>query len=445
MKTLGRTWIWGLALLFLYLFPLTTSLSGDTLASVFSAASWSNGQFGRLDDFPIRPSPDAEPYYWAVPTQDGGFISGFGMGMPLLIAPFHALNAMLLGSLSFDAAVFWGKFVAALCVVVAFALMKTILSRITRPGLALLLSLAYALGTGAYGVASQEPWQHAANQWLYLGVVYLLLFRVEENRALWLAGVLAGFAVLVRPTNLLILVPLLLWFTPKDRRMLGLFLPLAFFAAVQAGYNFVQLGSPFSFGQDLVAGASVQAKGVASPWNWNPLPGFLGLLISPARGLFVFSPFLLLLLGLRSRDFRNDSKTAQERPPLFAAALFVSLTLLVLGSFRWEWWAGLCWGARYLADAAPFLVLLLVPVFERLKSRAAWSLAIFLIVISVFIQSEGAMTDLYGPKSWNSMRLDKTLQDRDSLWRLTPPPPIWHHLSDFQWDQGLTFTRTDGK
>src|SRR5690606_15347113 len=86
------------------------------------------------------------------------------------------------------------------------------------------------------------------------------------------------------------------------------------------------------------------------------LEALAGLLVSPNRGLFTFSPFLLfglVGLGLKLRD-RSLS--------LLDAALFVIVGLhwLVMGAYI-NWYAGHSFGPRYMSDVLPFLMFFLIP------------------------------------------------------------------------------------
>ncbi len=92
-----------------------------------------------------------------------------------------------------------------------------------------------------------------------------------------------------------------------------------------------------------------------------------GNLFSPARGLFVYSPLLLLtFLGLAIWFHRP-----QLRPlALFIAAASV-LQLLLVSSYE-DWSGGHCYGPRYLSDPAGLLVLPLVAVSLFLHSQGAF-------------------------------------------------------------------------
>jgi hypothetical protein len=129
--------------------------------------------------------------------------------------------------------------------------------------------------------------------------------------------------------------------------------------------------------------------GEASFFDHDLLSGLGGLLFSPTRGLFVFSPFLLfLVLAFRRlpRD-RGDFGERGDRGLLLAmgAGIVVQVLLYALT----DWRAGISWGPRYLTDLLPLLVWMLVPVVAALRGfgRVCFLLA---VGAAVAIQAIGA-------------------------------------------------------
>jgi hypothetical protein len=121
--------------------------------------------------------------------------------------------------------------------------------------------------------------------------------------------------------------------------------------------------------------------------------GLYGTLLSPSRGLLVFSPFLVLpLLGsLRFWGSLEDRRLAG------AVLLFLALHLLGLVSTG-AWWGGYAFGPRLLTEVIPGLVLLTVLVWRALRSAAppSWQRAgaagyVGLGIVAVLINSYQGM------------------------------------------------------
>jgi hypothetical protein len=248
----------------------------------------------------------------------------------------------------------------------------------TRPAVAALLTLAFAFGTNTWTTSSQALWQHGAAQ-LFL---VLALWAVSSPASRWtvpLAGLALGLLPANRPPDLLLALGFLpfVWGWARERRLpflvcaalpgvLCLAFNLAVYADPAGGYGVFGLTSP------------------SSGFFHGSIPeGIAGLLVSPARGLFVYSPFFLFLLfGLR-KVFR------QEDQRLLAAGLLAAVALQLLVYARTDWRAGYSWGYRFLTDLVPILIWLLVPIVEDQKrlARAAFAAA---LLFSIWVQTLGA-------------------------------------------------------
>jgi hypothetical protein len=132
-------------------------------------------------------------------------------------------------------------------------------------------------------------------------------------------------------------------------------------------YGWVRWGSIFATGYGGVT------RGF---WRENPLVGLWGLLLSPGKSLFLFSPPLILaLFGVRRFVTRR-------REAAWAIALTVVPIVLIYS--RYLFWSGdWCWGPRYLAFAVPVLLLPVAELFgapgpcfqlrRRARQLAVWA------------------------------------------------------------------------
>jgi hypothetical protein len=111
-----------------------------------------------------------------------------------------------------------------------------------------------------------------------------------------------------------------------------------------------------------------------------------GNLISPARGLFIYSPiFLFSFLGIYY-------KWKEETLSLFDYAIFLTVLFhWILVSRNLNWWGGHCYGYRLLSDMIPFFVFYLIFFlkYANLKSPT-FALFILSIIVSLFINFQGA-------------------------------------------------------
>ncbi len=96
--------------------------------------------------------------------------------------------------------------------------------------------------------------------------------------------------------------------------------------------------------------------------------GLYGTLLSPSRGLLVFSPFLLpVAWGLLRAGFPREPR---ERALLALAATWLGVQVL-LTSLKGNWWGGYSFGPRLLTEAMPATALLAALAWRALEGRGA--------------------------------------------------------------------------
>ena len=137
-------------------------------------------------------------------------------------------------------------------------------------------------------------------------------------------------------------------------------------------------------------------------WGENPAPAesLLGTLLSPSRGLFIFSPVLIFSIYgilLRLKTLRSASLEI-----CLAAIIFIHWIVI---SHR-LWYGGWSLGPRFFTDMLPYFAYFLIPVFERFAGSAASpgrSAYVFsvLLATSVFVHFRCATN--WGPDQWNSI------------------------------------------
>jgi len=245
---------------------------------------------------------------------------------------------------------------------------------VTRRSTAIGGTLVYAFATTAMSVAARGMWQHGPSL-LFLTIALWLLAR-GDLLSVALSGLPLGFAVFNRPVNLLIVAPLAAYVLWRHRRAFLLFCAAAAIpAALLAWYSVHYWGTITTLGQY-----------PAGNWFLGRFgPGIAGLLVSPSRGLFVFTPLFLISFVYACVVLRHPTR----EPLLTALTIGVALTLLLYAKW-YSWWGGTSFGYRLLTECVPALTILLAVGWERLFARsvalrfvlasfAAWSLAIHLL------------------------------------------------------------------
>ena len=307
--------------------------------------------------------------FWMVTAPGGHTISLYPVVLPVLIAPLYLpavgylnLRGWTDGRLDRIARIM-EKLSASLVAALSAALLYLLLRRRAAAPIALLLTLAYAFGTTTWVISSQALWQHGMAQLLVIGALLLLTGPCTAPRAL-AAGLLIGLIAGNRPPDVILAAALgaygLFW---AGRRAALLAAAAALPVGLVLLYNLGVAGH-------LAGGYGLMGK--AAFLQHDLLSGLGGLLFSPTRGLFVFSPFLLFLV----LAWRHLPRDRGERG--LTLALSAGVVLQVLLYAKADWRAGISWGPRYLTDLLPLLVWMLVPVVAALRGvgRVCFLLAV---------------------------------------------------------------------
>jgi len=385
------------------------------------------------DGFATRTGPDGREY------------AQYGTGYPMLVVPFYWLGEGLAAIVPeivthrvFWPATqyhggthgeWWTRFGAALANPFYSAVLALLFFAMARAlglgcGEAWMAGLLHALGT--YAWAHSRTFFSEPTAALFLFASFALLFRWHSLHARGLlmplaAGLLAGFALLVRKDSALFFPGLCLyaalplvraggereglaaslngagwdWLgvvhrlrTPEHRRVfLGACLAaLGMVLGLLAHFAIMRL----QFGNALASGYEDQPEGVK--FSTPLLAGAYGFLFSAGKGLFFFSPALVpAMLGW--------PRLARRAPRLAWGVVLTLLPFLVIMA-KWQNWAGgWCWGPRHIFQAHVFMALGIVgwlaetqsdPRAWRLRA-AAWAWLVVGAAVQIFGASQHAI------------------------------------------------------
>lgn len=356
----GRSaWLLALLALAVYLAPLRNVGSADTFPATFLPLSLLGD--GNLDfnEFvcPVDPSTGRAiayepqrclaplPYYFGL--HEGRVVSTYPIVAGLVNLPVH----LVASALGVDGAT-WrfqlALITAALTTAAAVGVLMLVLAQLGfRQRTVLLTGLTFAFGTLAWSSSAVTLWQHGPSL-LWLSIALLGLLK-ESRRGLVYAGLFLGLAVWTRPTNVLIALPLALYALRRHpEHRLAMSAAAAVPLALMAVYSQLMLGSVTALGQ------GQQMRVGAEPWL-----ALVGVLLSPGRGLFVYSPILLLGLLALPRAWRDAAPHPLVRPLLLGTAGVIGVHAL------WAiWWGGHSFGYRLLTEALPTLLILTAAAWE---------------------------------------------------------------------------------
>jgi len=320
---------------------------------------------------------------------DGRDYSWFGIGSVLLSFPLYALAkiasihpVVLLGILN-------PLFSAATAVLVCFFCISAGYSRKASA----FTSFLYGLCTMAW-YYSKDPGDHSFETFLILFATFSMYrFTISKKISrILLSGLALGVASLIRPTSFLFVFPLMLMLTASSVKERGfsqsykviargavtLFFCLLPFLSLFLWYNSYRFGSVFESGYSLIANRA----GVKLFSDTSFGTGLLGLLVSPGKGFFFYSPIALLFFVC----FKSFWRKHQELGICFISTIII----YVLFFAKYLYWHGdWAWGPRFLFVLTPFLMIPIADFFESelwIKSKSVRNATTVLILISLLIQ-----------------------------------------------------------
>ena len=329
---------------------------------------------------------DEVPYFLRR-TTSGKILSKYPVAAPLLAVPI-ALPAVwwLRGHQVSDddvrfrlAAVVVERVAASLIAALSVSLLFLALGEVTTPALAAGMALAYGLATNTWATSSQAHWQHGPAELSLAGLSLFLMGKDTRPRAVAASG-FAALGVVARPTMAIfaLLAAAFIWRERPQRRVAFLVLP-SIGALALVAYNLRSIGSVLGG----YAGITFDVPNATR---------FFGLLISPNRGLLVYTPIAALALPGLLRWRSNRGAWA----PYLAAGC---IAYLVLYASFYGWWGGHTYGPRFLIDILPGLAVCAVPTVERLRStRLGLGALAVLAAWSVTVQAIGAYCEY---DTWN--------------------------------------------
>jgi hypothetical protein len=373
----------------------------DSRWSIYTAMSLIKEGNANLDEyFDILLGND----FYVIQRFNDHFYTMYPIGVPVLAVPFvFILDQVLMRLVQFDLEnhikqfipagieLFIACFIVALTAVFIYLIARLFLDNM----LAWLLVLIFAFCTSSWSTASRALWQHGPSMLMLTITLYLILLAKNKPFLIQFASIPLTFSYMVRPTNSLSVLLVSIFVLIQYRRY---FLPYLLWSMPVAvpflHFNWTIYHSLFSYYYRLP-----QELGT----NSHFFEALLANLISPARGLFVFSPILLFSLYGIVLKFKNKQ---WETLDYFLLSIIVlhGLSISYFSPSR-NWWGGHSFGPRLFSDMIPYFVYFLIPAmidWPHLKARrkvAFTSVFFCLLIISFFIHYSGATR--WNGYNWN--------------------------------------------
>lgn len=211
---------------------------------------------------------------------------------------------------------------------------------------------------------------------------YSIQMYIKLNKQKWLWQIFLSQFFLITSYNIssllisfLLIVNLTLQWK-LDKLKFSIIFKIIFFACLGIflgimsyfGYNFYRFGNPFNFGYDATSFDLVGKM---------PLfEGIWGLLFSPGKSIFLYTPLLIGSLLLAAKNYKKP----------ISITFFLSIGLFVLFYARYVFWHGdLSYGPRYLLPIVVVGFIVIANFYSQLKKL----LFITLTILGLYVQMIG--------------------------------------------------------
>lgn len=386
--------------------PITTSY--DSRWSIFVAKSiYSEGNIN-LNEYE---SVLDEHGFYGICEYKGNYYNYFPIGTPLLATPFVFISD-LLGWPVPEGKRHLEKLIASIFAALSAVFVFLVVSKKLKPGTSLLLVGTYAFATSIWSTSTRALWQHGPSALMLAIALFILSKAEDDDKMAQYASLPLVFGFFIRPTNAIPLVIISIYTFFKYRKYFKKFVFWGF-----------MMSFPF-IAQNLITYDTLLPiyylpKRLSKGGSSTFLEALVANLISPSRGLFVFSPVLLFSIYGIYKSFKNPKNHFLN----FCLSISILIHWIAISKFS-HWWGGLSYGPRFFCDLMPFFALLLVPFmkdyFESAKGKRVIWIVCFLVLLgwSVFVNFRGATTwDVY---EWHNSPVSVEIAP-ERIWDLSDP------------------------
>jgi hypothetical protein len=371
-------------------------------------------------------------WIWPVKTPTGKLCILTTMGMSVMYSPFFLIAhqyAKVSGKYEADG---YSKpyhvaltFSAWVYFIIALLFLRSLLLRYYSERSTTITLLAIAAGTNLMHYLTYEaPMSHAYS--FTLIVVFLYYLDLWCQKMSWrqtiLLGVLSGLITLIRPTNIIVLLLVLLWrvnslktFQERIKGLLSNWMQIVVMAIV-----FVLVWLPQFFYWYKVSGMVFYFSygEVGSAFYFNN-PQILDVLFSYKKGLFIYTPVIFIATLSIYFLFKQKSKNS------IAILIFFIVNLYILSSW-WSWWFGGGYSIRAYIDSYGLMAFPLAALIEHYKNKKVIQFSLISFIILLTAHNEFQM------QQYRKLSIHYWWMNKEAYWdsflRLRPSCKHWNIL-----------------
>jgi len=246
----------------------------------------------------------------------------------------------------------------------------------------LLLTFIFAYCTSAWSTASRALWQHGPTILMLSIALYLIILARDRPKLIQYASIPLAFSYVVRPTNSVSIIFLSLFVLLAYRQYLLRYalwaLPIAIPLFLYNIHIYGSLLSPYYKLSRLFTNDDISQA-------------LAGTIISPGRGILIFSPVILLTAAGVYLKMKN-----RQLAKLDYCLLAIIITHWIVISSHNDWLGGWAFGPRFFSDLLPYYIYFMIPFMAGLsestggKKMALAAMTFSLIAFSFFVNFRGA-------------------------------------------------------
>jgi len=344
-----------------------------------------------IKDVHRMPPGSVWPYY----NKQGEYVDKYTCGIALFELPFFAVaygGSYLAGIDTSDYLNPLYCRAIALCALfftfLGLRLLRKALLKITSPGVTFWVVLSVFFGTNLFYYATKEMGvSHGFSFFLFCALIYHLPVYLQHPSRLnsLLMGGILGWIVLIRPTNGIIALLLLLY---DVYTITGFKQRVSFYLKHYSSVLWMIPAAFIFFIPQLVYWKEMTGQWIYYSYTdegfkyWNQ-PKIAAVLFDVQNGLFLYSPLVLLMvvgigLGIFKRNFQGP-----------AMLLIFSIATYIFASW-WAWWFGGAFGHRCYVEFYGLLAIPLAGLYQHISVHwktlfriSFYSLVLMLMVFSV--------------------------------------------------------------
>jgi hypothetical protein len=370
----------------------------DTNWYLHTASSLLHRGNARLDEY--RSLVEANASYGTI-EKDGHIYNYFPLGTSLVVLPFVAIldsvaynvygfkfDKHLQGTTGRRTQVSVASLIVAMTAVIVLLIGEELSLSLTQ---SMILSFLFAFCSPAWSTASRALWAHGPSMLLLALSLWLFVVGKHHRLAVCLTAIPLALSCIVRPTNIIscaVFSFAILWSNRSCFILYGTLLTACFAlfclynysvyqAIIPSYYNPTRIGTNTHFGEAIFAN-----------------------LISPSRGLLVWSPIYFLGVCAVNRNLWKQCGQTVMFP--VGLLIIVLLHLFAVSTFN-HWWGGHSIGPRFMSDMSVYMTVMLIPLVKLASMDGAKKLQCFVFVcLSCFSFCTHMLSTISeGASQWN--------------------------------------------